>query len=167
MAAAAKQEKEVFTAWGKEAGGLQTGLGYRPGQHRAYHTGETVTRVARVRNVGKEPVKFHYYPAFFIQKAPTVTDSAGKPVPFRYGILDTARYHLPTKVSLAPGKEMVLGEVKLPTATLGTGKFTVQYERGFGKSYQGTSEVAPPLKDLGTGKLGLEIKSEPPATEKK
>ena len=63
---------------------------------------------------------------------------------------------------LAPGKEMVLGEVKLPTAVLGTGKFTVQYEQVFGKSRQGTLEVDPTLKNLGTGKLDLEIKAQPP-----
>jgi hypothetical protein len=57
---------------------------------------------------------------------------------------------------------MVLGEVKLPAASLGTGKFTVRYERVFGKSYQGTLEIDPTLKDLGTGKLDLEIRSEPP-----
>ena len=39
-----KQEpdKEGFTAWGKEVGGLQAGLGYHPGQKRAYSHGETV-----------------------------------------------------------------------------------------------------------------------------
>ena len=55
-----KQEKEGFTAWGKEVGGLQAGLGFRPGEQRAYHHGETVTLVVRVRNVGKETVKFQY-----------------------------------------------------------------------------------------------------------
>ena len=55
-----EQEKEAFTAWGKEAGGLQAGLGYLPGEHRTYHIGETVTLVVRVRNVGKEAVKFQY-----------------------------------------------------------------------------------------------------------
>jgi RNA polymerase sigma factor (sigma-70 family) len=164
-----EKEKEVFTAWGKKTGGLQAGLSYLPGQHRTYHTGETVTLVVRVRNVSKEAVKFQYDPWFFIQRSPAVTDSAGKPVDFRYGLLDTALVHPPTNVSLAPGKEKVLGEVKLPTTLFGTGKFTVQYERVFGKSYQGTLEVDPTLKDLGTGKLDLEIKSEPPpaATEKK
>ena len=163
------QEKEGFTAWGKEAGGLQAGLGYLPGQRRTYHTGETVTLVVQVRNVSKEAVKFQYDRWFVIQKAPAVTDRAGKPVHFGYGIDDTAVVHPPAKVSLAPGKEMVLGEVKLPTTDLGTGKFTVQYERVFGKSYQGTLEVDPTLKNLGTGKLDLDIKSEPPpaATEKK
>jgi hypothetical protein len=148
------------TAWGKEAGGLQAGL--TVAEKRPYHTGETVTLVVRVRNISKEPVKFQYDPWFFDQIAPAVTDDAGKPVHFRYGLLDTAILHPPKEVSLAPGKEMVLGEVKLPAANLGTGKFTVRYERVFGKSYQGTLEIDPTLKDLGTGKLDLEVKDEAP-----
>ncbi len=168
---ATKQEKdkEGFTAWGEKAGGLQAGLGYRPGQHRTYYTGETVTLVVRLRNVSREVVNFQYLPEFFVQKAPAVTDSAGKPAHFRYGVLDTAQVHLPTNTKLAPGKEMVLGELEIPTAVLGTGKFAVQYERVLGKTYQGLLEVDPTLKNLGTGKLELEIKSEPPpaATEQK
>jgi hypothetical protein len=132
-----EKEKERFTAWGKEAGGLQAGLGYLPGQHRTYHTGETVTLVVRVRSVSKEAVKVQYLPRLFDYKGPAVTDSAGKPVDYGYGVNRTEQVHLPTSVSLAPGKEMVLGEVKLPTVVLGTGKFTVQYERVFGKTPQG------------------------------
>ncbi len=162
-----KEQKEGFTAWAKEIGGLQAGLGYLPGQNRAYHTGETVTLVVRIRNVSKEVVKCQYDPWFFTQKAPAVTDSAGKLVHFRYGVDDTAQVHPPTTLNLAPGKELVLGEVKLPTASLGTGKFTVQYEQVFGKSYQGTLEVDPTLKALGTGKLNLEIKADPPPAAKK
>jgi RNA polymerase sigma factor (sigma-70 family) len=126
MEAAAKQVKEVFTAWGKEAGGLQAGLGYLPGQRRTYYTGETVTLVVRARNVSKEAVKFQYLPPFFHYKGPAVTDSAGKPVHFRYGVLGTEVFHIPVDVNLAPGKEIVLGEVKLLTTLLGTGKFTLQ-----------------------------------------
>ena len=29
-------EKDTFIAWGQEVGGLQAGLGFRPGQKRAY-----------------------------------------------------------------------------------------------------------------------------------
>jgi hypothetical protein len=49
-------EKEAFTAWGKEVGGLQAGLAL--GKKRAYNQGKAVTLVVRVRNVGKEAVKF-------------------------------------------------------------------------------------------------------------
>jgi RNA polymerase sigma factor (sigma-70 family) len=157
-----KRPKEGFTAWGKEVGGLQAGLGYLPGRHRAYHTGETVTLVVRVRNVRKAAVKFQYLPQFFGYKGPAVTDRAGKPVDYPYGVDDTAQVHRPANVTLAPGKDLVLGEVTLPTAVLGTGKFTVQYERVFGKTPQGRLEVDPTLTNLGTGTLDLEIKSQPP-----
>ena len=76
---AAKQQKEAFTAWGKEVDGLQAGLGYRAGENRAYSHGETVTLVIRVRNVGKEAVKFSYVQPF-IEHWPTVRYH-GKPIP--------------------------------------------------------------------------------------
>ena len=76
-----QEREEGFTAWGKEVGGLQAGLGYHPGQKRAYSHGETVRLVVRVRNVGKEEVKFQYLRQFFIETPPTVTDADGKPVP--------------------------------------------------------------------------------------
>src|SRR5262249_6561136 len=48
------------TAWGKEVGGLQAGLGIA--EKRAYHTGETVTLAVRVRNLSKEVVKVQDLP---------------------------------------------------------------------------------------------------------
>jgi RNA polymerase sigma factor (sigma-70 family) len=169
-AAKQEKEKEAFTAWGKEVGGLQAGLGYPPGQRRTYYTGETAKLVVRVRNVSKDAVKFQYFPLFFTQKAPTVADGGGQLVHFRYGLLDTAKWHVPKDVNLAPGKEIVLGEVELLTTLLGTGRFTVQYERVFGRTYQALKkdELDPALSNLATGKLELEIKADPPAaTEKK
>ena len=80
--------------------------------------------------------------------------------------MDTAKWHDPEDVNLAPGKEIVLGDVELLTALLGTGKFTVQYERVFGKTYQAKGELDPALSKLATGKLDLEIKSAPPAEKK-
>src|SRR5262249_6038267 len=153
---------EAFTAWGKEVGGLQAGLGYPPGQRRTYYTGETAKLVVRVRNVSKDAVKFQYFPLFLTQKAPTVADGGGQLVHFRYGVLDTAIFHVPVDVNLAPGKEIVLGEVELLTTLLGTGRFTVQYERVFGRTYQANVELDPALSKLATGKLELEIKAEPP-----
>jgi hypothetical protein len=84
-------------------------------------------------------------------------------------VLGTEVFHIPVDVNLAPGKEIVLGEVKLLTTLLGTGKFTLQYERVFGNTWGGTITLDPTLTKLATGKLELEIKSEPPpaATEKK
>jgi RNA polymerase sigma factor (sigma-70 family) len=166
-------EKEGFTAWGKAVGGLQASLGFHPGQKRAYSHGETVKLVVRVRNVGKEEVKFQYLRQFFIEKPPTITDGKGKPVPQpRYEA--GGQVHIPVEVNLAPGKEIELYELERelgPTSesgnnrfyTLyGTGKVSVQYERVLGNSSSGTITLDPTLSKLATGKLELEIKSDPP-----
>jgi RNA polymerase sigma factor (sigma-70 family) len=170
-------EKKDVTAWGKEAGGLQAGLGYLPGQHRTYQIGETVTLVVRVRNVRKEAVKVQYLRNFFMEKPPTVTDGEGKPVPFAYGVFDLAAAHLPVDVNLAPGKEIELYELKLDlrpasesgkamiSTLYGTGKFQIQYERVLGNSSAGQIKLDSALSKLATGKLELEIKAEPPAAD--
>ncbi len=177
-------DKDGFTAWGKEAGGLQAGLGVRPGQKRAYHHGETVKLVVRVRNVGKEAVKFQYVRQFLIETPPTVTDADGKPVPQPHAFYEGGE-HIPVEVTLAPGKEIELAELNRelrPTSEsgnkrfsilYGTGKVQIQYERVFGNSSSGTITLDPTLSKLATGKLELEIKSDaevksdaPFATEK-
>jgi hypothetical protein len=170
---AAKQEKEkdkeAFTAWGKEINGLQAGLGFRPGEKRAYHHGETVKLVVRVRNVGKEPVKFEYLKEFFMETPPTATDSQGKPV---FSRLDgeLGLIHLPVEVTLAAGKEIELYELKPelkpasdsapngPSVLHGTGTFQLQYDPVFGNSSLGGIKVDPTLSKLATGKLELEVK---------
>jgi hypothetical protein len=178
-------EKEAFTAWGKEVGGLQAGLGYRPGEKRIYTHGETVNLVVRVRNVSKEEVKFQYLKEFFNETPPTVTNGKGTPVIIP-GYLDTAILHTPVNVSLAPGKEIELypdgfrHELKLElrpasesgnrsASTLyGTGKIQIQYERVFGNSFVRTIELDPILSKLATGKLELEVKADaPPENDKK
>jgi RNA polymerase sigma factor (sigma-70 family) len=185
-----EQDKEAFTAWGKEVGGLQAGLGFLPGQKRAYSHGEKVTLVVRVRNVGKEEVTFQYLSEFFMEKPPAVTDAAGKPVP-QASINIGGLAHLPKEVKLAPGKKVELAELKLElrpaiegllprgpyrikqsgndrfSTLYGTGKVSLQYEQVFGTSSAGRPKNAPALSRLATGKLELEIKSDPPpaATE--
>src|SRR5262249_34657046 len=79
-----------------------------------------------------------------------------------YGILNTAIFHVSVDVNLAPGKEIELGEVKLPMSLLGTGKFTLQYERVFGNSSVGKVTPDPTLSRLATEKLELEVKEAPP-----
>ncbi len=171
-----EKEKEGFTAWGKEVGGLQAGLGFRPGEHRAYHYGETIKLVIRLRNVGKEEVKFSYLQPF-IEHAPTVTDGEGKPVSQPDVIPDIGE-RLPGEVTLAPGKEIELHELKRelwPASEsssnrfsttyrlYGTGKVSVQYEQVLGLPsmiYRGW-KLDPALSKLATGKLELEIKPEP------
>jgi RNA polymerase sigma factor (sigma-70 family) len=178
-----EQAKDGFTAWGKEAGGLQAGLGYYPGQKRSYSQGESVKLVVRVRNVGREAVKFQYIWAYFAETPPAVTDGAGKPVPLP-GVGAPLGRHVPREVNLAPGKEIELYELKLELRPeservkelldsrrlpilYGTGKFQIQYERVFGMSSGGQFKLDPILGKLATGKLELEIKSEPPAENEK
>jgi RNA polymerase sigma factor (sigma-70 family) len=169
------RDRDGLTAWGKEAGGLQAGLSYKPGQKRAYAHGETVTLVVRVRNVGKEEVKFQYLRKYFIEQPPVVTDAAGKPL-HPEGIT-TFGFHVPEDVKLAPGKEIELYELKLKLRPplegghqridferlCGTGKFQVQYERVFGDTSSGSITIDPALEKLGTGKLQLEVKPDAPA----
>jgi RNA polymerase sigma factor (sigma-70 family) len=178
-----KDEKEAFTAWGKEVGGLQAGLGFRPGEKRAYGHGETVTLVVRVRNVGKKEVEFQYLKELFKENPPIVTDADGKKLP-GYKILYTPLKHVPEEVSLAPGKEIELSSEQYQLMPenergkghsgrflalwVGTGKVSVQYNRLFGNTSAGRIKVDPDLLDLSTGSLELEIKpAPPPATEKK
>ncbi len=169
-AARPEKEKGAFTAWGKEVGGLQAGLGLRPGEHRTYHHGETVTLVVRVRNVGNETVKFEYIRQFLDENPPTVTKADGKTVP-QVGI-NVLGGHPPTEVTLEPGKEIELesrlaGGPNLAGApgiryalgpALGTGKVTFQCERVFGNSSAGSINIDPALRKLATGKLELEIR---------
>src|SRR5262249_23964369 len=160
-------------AWGKEVGGLQAGLGFKPGDKRVYHHGETVSLVLRVRNVSKEDVKFQYLKEFFMETPPLVTGGEGKTI--RLGGVDLlgSIAHIPVDVNLAPGKEMELHDLKLklgpaseggdvtevsPDALHGKGKFQIQYERVFGNSSAaGQIKVDPNLTKLATGKLELEV----------
>lgn len=160
------QEKEAFTAWGKEVGGLQAGLGYRPGEHRAYHHDETVTLVVRIRNVGNEDVKFRYLKEFFMETPPTVTGGEGKTI--RHGGLDLLSIaQVPVDVNLAPGKEFELHDLKLklapasgsgdvtevsPETLNGKGVFQIRYEQ------LAAASIDPNLAKLATGKLELEVK---------
>jgi RNA polymerase sigma factor (sigma-70 family) len=174
-----KDAPEDVTAWGKEVGGLQAGLSLRPSEKRAYSHGETVTLVVRVRNVGKETVKFEYIRQFLDEQPPTVTNADGKAVP-QIGI-EMLGFHPATEVTLEPGKEIELESrlaggpkragapgirYKLEPA-LGTGKVSFQYERVLGDSSVGKIKIDPALRKLATGKLELEIQSDPPAASEK
>jgi RNA polymerase sigma factor (sigma-70 family) len=172
------QQKEVFTAWGKEINGLQAGVGFPAGQNRAYRHGETVTLVVRIRNVGKEEVKFQYVPAFFKENLPTVIDAAGQPVPLQ-AFLGTEILHPSADVTLAPGKEVELyewraalrpaSETKNPNFEIiyGTGKFSIQYERVLGNTTVSAIKIDAALSKLATGKLELEVKEPEKQPQKK
>jgi RNA polymerase sigma factor (sigma-70 family) len=176
-----KKEKEPFAAWGKEVGGLQAGLGYDPGQKRAYRHGETVRLVLRVRNVRKEAVKFQYLPQFFAEEPPAVTGGQGAPIRLPRNSA-AGLVHQPVQVNLAPGQEVVLYDPKFKLrpasekgadnppdnadyTLYGTGKFQIQYKRVIGKSSAGP-EPDPRLSKLATGQLELVIKSEPADLQK-
>jgi RNA polymerase sigma factor (sigma-70 family) len=168
---AEKPEKEGFTAWGKEVGGLQAGLGYRPGEHRVYHHGETVTMVLRVRNVGKETVEFKHIWAYFVENPPTITDADGNMV--QLPRVSAEGLHGPRSPTVAPCKEVELfewqfdlqpqgGNNKKLFTIHGTGKFSLQCERIVGPTSCNPNHPNPTLSKLATGKLELEIKSAPP-----
>ncbi len=150
-----QKDKEAFTEWGKEVGGLQAGVGYKAGEKRAYTQGETVTLVIRVRNVGKEAVKFRYCREFFFENPPALTDAKGKPILLERDRADGFAALVP--VDLAPGKEIEVGErrLELKPTLYGAGKFSVQYEQ------LETPANDITLSKLATGKLELAV------TEKK
>jgi hypothetical protein len=172
-----EKEKEPFTAWGKEVGGLQAGLGYRPGAKRAYHHGETVAVVLRIRNVSKEAVAFEHIWAFFVENPPTITDADGKTVELLK--LKALGLQMPRSTKVAPGKEVELYEWtfdlrpqgesgnKGSLTIHGTGKFSLQCERIVGPTSGNPNHPNPAMSKLATGKLELEIKSDPPATPEK
>ena len=157
-----------LTAWGKEVDGLQAGLGFRQGEDRAYSHGETVKLVVRVRNVGKEAVKFQYFRQFFYENPPIVTDGDGSRSPSQASTL--SGWPEPVEVNLAPGKEIELSELMnlnlrpasekardMPWTLYGTGKFQLQYER-LGGLHRGRGiKLDPAMSKLATGKLELQV----------
>jgi hypothetical protein len=169
--------KAPFIAWGKEVGGLQAGLGYDPGQKRAYRLGETVRLVLRVRNVSKKEVEFVCCRQYFMEVSPTMTDGQGKPV--RLPSNAYTGKPRPEKVSLAPGKEIELYELKFKLRPPGkdgaddndtesadfagriftfhgTGTFQIQYERLIEEPWSGPN-LDPILGRLATRKLELQV----------
>jgi hypothetical protein len=167
------------TAWGEAVGGLQAGLGLR--EQRAYRLGEAITLVVRVRNVGKDTVKFQYIKQFLDERPPTVTGADGKIIP--QGGVAVLGFHVPVEVTLEPGEEIELdsrmhgaggrryelsptGGGKLTKASwpllVGSGKIGLQYERVFGNSSAGSAGLDPKLSKLATGMLELEIDSDRP-----
>jgi hypothetical protein len=172
----AKPAAETGIAWGKEAGGLQAGLEVKG--RKTYRIGETVTLTVRVRNVGKEAVKFGYIRQYLDEHPPGVTGADGKSIPqATSGVMGVI--HAPVEVTLEPGKDVVLatrihGTSGVPyelqpagggepltsrnhPLKVGTGKVTLQYERVFGNSSIGSVKLDPRIAGLATGKLDIEV----------
>lgn len=168
-------EREPFTAWGKEVNGLQAGLGFKVGEKRAFHHGETANVVLRVRNVGKDAQEFKHIWAYFVENPPVITDAVGKPL--HSPRLLAEGEHGPDSPKIAPGKAVELYEWKLElkpetprlgrnlwASTLyGTGKFGLQCERIVGPTSANPHDPNPAMSELATGKLELEVKEDPTA----
>lgn len=180
----AKEKEKETVAWGRRFGGLQAGLVVRGGVKPVYRHGDTVVLGVRVRNVGKEAVSFGYVPQFLDETPPAVTDADGAHVE-QHRVEVTGVAHPARKVTLDPGKEVVLESrifgaegqrfTLLPAAGkgtrrpreqplfVGTGVVSLRYERVFGDSSIGKAEVDPGLLRLGTGTVDLEVEAAPPA----
>jgi RNA polymerase sigma factor (sigma-70 family) len=157
-----ENDMEAFTAWGPAVGDLQAGLGFRPGERRAYRHGETVTLVVRVRNVGKADASLETIGKFFGEEPPTVTDSTGKPI--LQARIDVLSPDVLKKTPVPAGKVVELATVSFklhretkgawvsPDSLWATGPVRLQYER---LSAVGSPET--PASRLATGRLDLEI----------
>jgi hypothetical protein len=99
-------------AWGRTVAGFEAGIGYRPGQMRAYYPGEKVTFVIKVRNDGKRTVRLAYYQEFFLENPPQITDLKGRPIPLARRGKITWKRALRGE-TLPPGGEVDVGEVML------------------------------------------------------
>jgi uncharacterized protein (TIGR03067 family) len=155
-----------FTAWGKEVGGLQAGLGLKGGK-MAYRHGETAEVVLRLRNVGKESVEFKHIWAFFVENPPTVTAPDGSTV--RLPRREALGQQGPRKTALAPGREAEMYVWKLDLrpgkwlgndvvpALYGVGKFGLQCERLVGPTSSNPNHPNPAMDKLATGKLELDV----------
>lgn len=160
----------AVTAWGKPVEGIQAGLGFRPGENRAYHHGETVTLVVRLRNVGNGPVTISYLRPFF-EHSLTVSNSEGAPI-LQPEDFDAKARH-PRELTLPPGKEIEVHQLNRqlrpanesnskevrPDVLFGSGKMRVQYQQVFGRTemvYR-AGHRDPGLSKLATGTLELEI----------
>jgi RNA polymerase sigma factor (sigma-70 family) len=161
-------QKEGFTAWGKKVGGLQVGLGYRLGEHRAYHTGETVTLVVRVRNVSKQDTNLEYMREYLQNSPPKIVDNEGRsyPMPTTFNFFGE---QTPVPLTLAPGQESDLYTLKFVLRPIsekenrdameiyGTGKFQIQETGLLGNSWTGTTRINTAFSGMFSGKLELEV----------
>lgn len=159
-----------FTAWSEEyPGGVQVGLGYRPGEKRVYYTGEIVTLAVRVRNVGKKEMLFWYHRQPTEKTPPKVTDTDGKTLLFPMKDQEVEEDGV-ADVSLAPGAQTDLYYIRMKLSPAGersnkgymtlygTGKFRIQEMGLKGESSLGKFGNGLQLSPMLCGKVELEVK---------
>ncbi|HYH65179.1 MAG TPA: sigma-70 family RNA polymerase sigma factor [Urbifossiella sp.] len=154
------KEAAVDVAWGQAVDGLQSGVGFAPGQKGPHRVGDTAKLVVYLRNVGGKERAVEYSDRYLAETQPTVVDAAGKqvatsPLPFFDGLARLLRK------TLAPGEVVELGRVERvleparepptgrPTLFVGPGRYKLSYAN------------VPPGR-LATGALDLEVVADPP-----
>ncbi len=157
-----KKEKEGFTAWGKEDGGLQAGLCFSNAND--IRIGGKAKAVVKLRNVSSEAIFVSAWPLWLVGP-PRIVDTQGKPVrtttpPARVGIkID------PDPLILKPGQtvdldkiDVIVNEVhQLVRAPEGLVDFFAIHVQP-GKYKADCIGFLKELPSLATGKLELEVK---------
>jgi TIGR03009 family protein len=161
----AAEQPGTAAAWGRAAGGLEAGIGFRPGDRDAYRIGESVTFVVYLRNVGGKAVRLSHIETLFAESMPHVEDADGnrlRVTPGPVGLGDVPIVHR----TLEPGEQIILGYPWFrlrrpgwrgkslgPTLRAGPGKYQVSYAGLPLRLNDAAAESPGPP----TGRLELEI----------
>jgi RNA polymerase sigma factor (sigma-70 family) len=167
---AEKRKQEGLTAWGDaQPNGVQVGLGYLPGERRPYRTGETVTLVVRVRNIGKQDANLEYMREYLQNSPPRIVDGKGKKYPSPTTYNDFGE-QTPVQMTLAQGNTSDLYKLKFvlrPASEkgnadvlnlYGTGKFQIQETGLLGNSWIGKTRTDTTFSGMFSGTLEVEVK---------
>jgi RNA polymerase sigma factor (sigma-70 family) len=164
-----KQEKEVFTAWGKEVDGLQAGAALVKGD--SVRIGEKATVVVKLRNLSKAPIKVSVWP--FWLYPPGVVDAADKSVRATRPPIPLFEI-IPKELTLPPGQTVDLSKTDIHVAGLRedvsfpagvVDQFTIHVLPGKYKAHlEGFLQGRP---SLSTGAVEFEVSADPPPSAKK
>jgi RNA polymerase sigma factor (sigma-70 family) len=126
-------------AWGKTAGGVRAGIGFRAGDRRTYRNDDSVTLVVYLRNVGSKAVRLAHPETLFAEGMPAVQDADGFPVAVAPGPIHLGDVPVVQR-TLEPAEQIILGypwfrvrppswrgRVLGPTLRTGPGKYRVSY----------------------------------------
>jgi len=159
--------------WGDAVAGLQAGIGYRPGEGSTAQTGQSVSYVVYLRNVGKQAVTVSYLENVFEEFVPTVVDQNGKQLsvvtgPRNLGEVSVVRRTLEPNetIRLSPAWLLVVapgtkGVAAGPTLVAAPGRYRVRHA---GIPLRVGQEKAFELR-WGTGQLDLTIAASPTGKE--